>query len=114
MPCPQGLQGRLQEERQELGHLLQRQQQRLLQPDVSYRLVPAAFMDAWRAYMGQAGKRTLGKGATAAAVSGARPRAAARRAPGRLPTDRGVLCAHCRQHAGLWGVWACSNLHAVL
>lgn len=65
----QGLQGRLQEERQELAHLLARQQQRLLQPGGSYRLVPVAFMAAWRAYMGQAGKRALGKGATAAAVS---------------------------------------------
>lgn len=69
MPGPQGLQGRLQEERQQLAHLLQRPQQRLLQPGASYRLVPTTFMDAWRAYMGQAGKRTLGKGATAAAVS---------------------------------------------
>ncbi|KAL4440027.1 hypothetical protein ABPG75_003028 [Micractinium tetrahymenae] len=63
-----GLQGRLQEERQELAHLLQRQEQRLLQPGARYRMVPSAFMDAWRAYMGQAGKKTLGKGATAAAI----------------------------------------------
>ena len=59
-----GLQGRLAEEKADLGHLLQPQPPALAAGG-SYRLVPAAFMAQWRAYMQQAGKRTAQAGKAA-------------------------------------------------
>jgi hypothetical protein len=63
----QGLQERLAEEKAELAHLLQAVQPPLT-PGETYRLVPAAFMAQWRAYMQQAGKRALSPNSKAAQV----------------------------------------------
>lgn len=67
--CLQGMQGRLQQEKAELAHLVHPQAQALTASQ-SYRLVPSAFMAQWRAYMQQAGKRALSPASKAAQVGG--------------------------------------------
>lgn len=65
--CVQGLQDRLAEERADLSPLARRDPAAALplEPGGAYRLAPAAFMDQWRAYMSQAGKRKLGSASKA-------------------------------------------------
>ncbi|KAI3431674.1 hypothetical protein D9Q98_004721 [Chlorella vulgaris] len=62
-----GMQGRLQQEKAELAHLVHPQAQALTASQ-SYRLVPSAFMAQWRAYMQQAGKRALSPASKAAQI----------------------------------------------
>ncbi|GAB4823725.1 hypothetical protein N2152v2_010771 [Parachlorella kessleri] len=89
----QGLRGRRDAERAVLAHLVNPYQPPPLEPGRAYSLVPASFMEQWRAYMSQAGRRGPGPAATQAAV--AQP-------PSLEACMAGVLCScHTREDARL-------------